>query len=213
MKLCPIRLVKVGGSLFDLPDLPDRLRGWLAAQSPAQNVLVAGGGPMVDLLRRFDRQQPMGDANCHWLAIDLMDVMARLLGAWLPEAPVVRVGRDVESWELHKSIVIVEPGAFLREIESSEPGLQLPQDWTVTSDSIAAATAVVVNAAELVLLKSASPPMDSDHGVSTWMAAQGYVDPFFPDLAEKIPAIRYVNLRDWEDNMAESTPAAGETGP
>jgi len=38
MTRLPIRVVKVGGSLFDLPDLAERLHNWLGEQTPAHQV-------------------------------------------------------------------------------------------------------------------------------------------------------------------------------
>lgn len=48
-------VVKVGGSLFDLPDLGPRLRAWLKTLRTADVLLVPGGGPTADVVRSLDR--------------------------------------------------------------------------------------------------------------------------------------------------------------
>jgi aspartokinase-like uncharacterized kinase len=84
-----IRVVKVGGSLFDLPDLPQRLWAWLAAQPRAHNVLMAGGGPLVEQVRTWNRQCAIDETAAHWMCVDLLTVTAHMLHAWLPEIPLV----------------------------------------------------------------------------------------------------------------------------
>ena len=46
-----IRVVKIGGSLLDLPDLSTRLSSWLNRQAPMPTVWIVGGGMAVDALR------------------------------------------------------------------------------------------------------------------------------------------------------------------
>ena len=72
------------------------------------------------------------------------------------------------------------------------PGTALVRNWSATSDSIAARLAVVLNADELVLLKSVTPTVDS---VSAAVEAH-IVDSYFLQLASEVPRIRIVNLRD-----------------
>src|SRR5262249_42007524 len=60
----PLAVVKVGGSLFDWPELPGRLTGYLKARQvkvgAEHTVLVAGGGPAADWIRRLDEIQHLG---------------------------------------------------------------------------------------------------------------------------------------------------------
>jgi aspartokinase-like uncharacterized kinase len=60
-------VVKVGGSLFDLPDLGPRLEVWLGARRSV--VLVPGGGPTTDVVRALDRTHRLGEEAAHWLAL------------------------------------------------------------------------------------------------------------------------------------------------
>jgi aspartokinase-like uncharacterized kinase len=192
-----VRVINVGGSLFDLPDLPQRLRGWLARQTPAQNVFIAGGGRFVDELRAFDKLHHLGDEACHWLAIRAMSVTAQLLHALVPEWPLVMrwqeladVGGSIE----RGATAILDPLEFLRTDETNDD--PLPHSWNVTSDSIAAHLANRVRQAgppaELVLLKSRSPPDGCD---AAQAAACGYVDAHFPVEAHGL-IVACIDLRD-----------------
>ena len=71
----------------------------------------------------------------------------------------------------------------------------LPACWNATSDSVAARVAVVLGAAELVLLKSVAVPEPCD-----WVEAgrRGWVDPHFAAVLGRDvsrPTVRAVNLR------------------
>jgi len=78
---------------------------------------------------------------------------------------------------------------------------QLPENWSVTSDSIAAALASEIGASNLVLLKSKDGPNSGRLADAT---AVGYVDDYFEtaigDLTQRQPnlTIRFVNLRSKE---------------
>ena len=49
-------VVKVGGSLFDHPQLGPGLRAYLDSLTPARVLLVPGGGDFADSVRKLDRQ-------------------------------------------------------------------------------------------------------------------------------------------------------------
>ena len=75
----PVRVVKVGGSLFDVPELNKRLERWLDDQPAATNFLIAGGGPLAESIRELDQLHTIGETPAHWLCVRAMGVTARLL--------------------------------------------------------------------------------------------------------------------------------------
>jgi hypothetical protein len=97
--------------------------------------------------------------------------------------------------------LIFDPARFLKTTEPIVDGDRLPASWDVTSDSIAARIARLLNARELVLLKSCLPPEQA--ATTEFRAQSDYVDRGFRRFAAELPRIRFVNLRD--DNFAEST--------
>ena len=184
-----LRVVKLGGSLLDLPDLVERLRRWLASQGIAANVLLIGGGRLVDVLRDYDELHNLTDRQAHWLAIRAMQIQARLLAALLPEATWL----DGTPRQQMDRLAILDPLSFLQIVDRQRPGGALPESWNVTSDSIAARAADLLGADELVLLKSALPPQGATKEAA--MTAH-YVDPYFLEASRPLQRIRCVDLRD-----------------
>ena len=189
----PRRVVKLGGSLLDLPDLAARLRHWLQRQSEMCTLLVAGGGRLADVLRDADRLHRLGEKASHWLCIRAMTIHAEMLAALLPEAQLLV---SIAEWRSRPATLsILDPWVFLREEERRFPGPTLPESWQATSDSIAARIALCVDAAELVLLKSKLP---QHKATLSGAAAAGFVAPLLPQFGSGLPAIRSVNLRSDE---------------
>jgi len=188
-----IRIVKVGGSLLDWSPLPTALQSWLNDQPPAINVLLAGGGALVDAIRRADRNFSLGEETSHWLSIDALTVSTRLLAALLPDARLLSTYQDLLSASEFTlpTCIIFDPNEFLKNHESLLPGDPLPHNWTVTSDSIAHRLAQILLADELVLLKSADPPKTS----FTDLASAGYIDAHLPIIGSNGVPLRFVNLR------------------
>ena len=187
-----LRVIKLGGSLLELADVAGRLRHWLAAQSAATNVLVVGGGQLADVVRAFDRRHGLAAADAHWLAVGAMELNARMIARLLPDA----VWLD---WPIdhipHEALAILNPTRLLEHDEETQAARRLPMNWHVTSDSIAARAAEVLDADELVLLKSADPP---DPPTIEALVAAGYVDTCFSEASHCVRRIRYVNLRRHE---------------
>lgn len=192
-----MRVVKVGGSLLDWPPLGAALRWWLAHQPPAGNVLVCGGGVWCDALREAQQRFGLSEPAMHWLCVEALAVTAGLLSEVLGVGPPLRDWRRLRQ-EADRQVqqgkgrdIVFDPRAFLREDEPNLPGTRLPHDWSVTSDAIAARLAAVLQADELVLLKSADPPAQD----LAALAACGYVDRHLARAADEAPPLRLVNLR------------------
>jgi len=189
-----IRVVKVGGSLFDLPDLAERLRQWLSLQTPAHHVLLAGGGSLVDQVRGWHALQPLEESGAHWMCVDLLTVTAHLLHARLPEIPLIEDDRLLCQRVGQRDCTIFVPALWMRHGEPHLPGTPLPSTWEVTADSIAARLAISLAAEELVFMKSKLPETGSGLGIPAFSAA-GYVDPMLGRLVDELPAVRFINVR------------------
>lgn len=192
-----IRVAKVGGSLFGYEQLPDRGQAWLAEQPPGTTIFIGGGGTLVDPLRAAHERFGLDQEASHWLAVRAMTVTSRLL-ARLLNVELVERFEVVEQLirDDRKIACVLDCEEFLRFREPHAPGSQLTHDWSCTSDSIAARVAEVLNADELVLMKSADlPQADSQEQAFAQAASTGLVDPHFPQAARTLKQVRWVNLR------------------
>jgi aspartokinase-like uncharacterized kinase len=187
------RVVKVGGSLLEFDRLGPSLREWLAAEPAAATVLIAGCGGLADVIRRADAHHRLGEETSHRLCVRLLGVSARLLAGLLPEAEWLAdfslLRRRLS--EPSPLLAVFDPEPFLVHDEPALPGCLLPRCWRATTDSIAARLAEAL-LADLVLLKSASPPPDL---ALAELAAEGYVDGHFPAAAANLNRVSLVNLR------------------
>jgi aspartokinase-like uncharacterized kinase len=203
-----IRVIKLGGSLLDDPDVAPRFRRWLHSQRAARNVLIVGGGRLVDSLRAADRIHAIDPSLVHWLAIDCLGITARLMSGLLNEAELVAEWNGLRRRLLQmlpegkSGTFIFDVTGFMRQIEPRLPGARLPHGWKVTSDSIAARIAASLPAGALVLLKSSLPGQEPQ--TTQALADIGYVDEHFPEIAHEVRKIRCVNLRETgSDNVRE----------
>jgi len=203
----PLRVVKVGGSLYDLPDFGTRLQGWLQRLDNTPKLLIPGGGKPVRSVRRSQLKFGFDDETAHWLSIRTLQRNAKDL-AKIVRATVgcVEILQSPTATWPTTSIAILDCYSFLLQDEGIPDCL--PHSWSVTSDSIAARAASLASASELILLKSIDFPKEL-----TWENASkiGYVDPHFPILVRRNPAlpIRFVNLR----NIAQTDVRSVSDGP
>jgi 5-(aminomethyl)-3-furanmethanol phosphate kinase len=157
-QVCPIEVVKVGGSLFDLPDLKERLRRFLASLDKSKVLVVTGGGEIVEALRCYDAIHHLNPETSHWLSVELMHSTAQLLKE-IAEIPVlIKSTIQLSDWVSTNvpstgNLAVVSPGAFYSKTLASS---ELPISWDTTSDTISLLLAKLVNADRLTLLKSTS---------------------------------------------------------
>lgn len=190
-------VVKVGGSLFDLPELGRRVSAYFEQFGWRQVFIVPGGGPAADAVRLFDRVQQIGEEAAHWCALRAMSLNTHLLQALLPSKSLTSgLPRHVLAPVVKPAVHIVDAFDFFAyRRDAAELGL--PHSWDVTSDSIAATVAKVFWARKLILLKSVTIPP----GMS-WAEAseRGYVDKYFPTALAKAGdlEVEAVNFRQWQ---------------
>jgi 5-(aminomethyl)-3-furanmethanol phosphate kinase len=177
-------VAKVGGSLFDLRDLRDRLRRWTTTEGGRPILFIPGGGATADVIRQLDAAHGLTEETAHWLAVRALSMNAHFLSVLL-DVPIVEsiLTRPV-------STGVLDAHSFLLADEG-QPG-SLEHKWNVTSDAIAARVAQSAGG-ELALLKSTDLP----RGCGWPEAAEaGLVDPSFPRVvAAGRLRVSWVNLR------------------
>jgi aspartokinase-like uncharacterized kinase len=220
--LSDLVVVKVGGSLFDLPELGPRLTRWLVQLAPADVLLVPGGGPTADVVRGLDARHGLGEEKSHWLALRALAFNAHFLASLLHGSTVVEsvnarrgtrhsssrakgptqpVSRPrVEYGPVHLERLPHDDGSSVAVLDpfgfclTDKPTAALPHTWAVTSDSIAARVAIASGARRLILMKSVTIPSGMD-----WREAaeRGFVDAALPSVIHRSTTleVRVVNLR------------------
>lgn len=183
----PVTVIKLGGSLFDLPDLGSRLLRFLNGQTFARPVIIPGGGRFADEVRRVDELLGLGDDLAHELGVRTLSLTSRLI-AGLSERFQLATSPDQLSsiWE----------AGLLPVLDIAELTLQhspLPASWAVTSDSIAAWVCSLHEESQLVLVKSV--PLGGSPSLSD-AAELGLVDGYFPNAASGLQHLSWCNLRD-----------------
>lgn len=187
-----LTVVKVGGSLFNLPDLQQRLEWLLAECSSPCTLMFPGGGPTADLVRGWQTRWGLNDDAAHDLAIHSLSLNARLLNQLVSSSVVVKSLAEAEAAWAQGKRTILNPGPLLEILEQGFADLAPPHTWDVTSDSLAAWTAERLRAKRLILAKS----VELCPGTRFLDAMrQGMIDPYFPGIAGLLPQVDWCCLR------------------
>lgn len=189
------RVVKLGGSLLDLPDLSCRLQSLCLFDGDSTNYILVGGGGLVDAVRALDAIHRLDASFTHWFCVDLLSQTARYVSRLL-ELPLLQTPEELRaSRRLESGNFVVDVNCFYTRDAAGAlaSGVldPLPSTWETTSDAIAGLLAIQLEANELILLKSVSQPTGNVHD---W-AESGVVDSVLPSLASQISSIKIKNLR------------------
>lgn len=198
-----VTILKLGGSLLDLGDLPNRLRSVFKTLGNDRPLLVCGGGDAADIVRCWHETHALDEEQSHWLAMESVRLNQRLLLTLLPELELVSNRAAAESVWARGRVPLLDLMSFVSIEESqAECGAEsLPHTWDVTSDSLAGWVAIRWPASRLVLLKSAELPTRERDWSLQDVADAGLVDRHFPALRPNLPPTFWCALRnesEWE---------------
>lgn len=147
--------MKVGGSLAAIDGALARVgRAIARAAQSGEWVVIPGGGPFADGVRRFAEQHPLSPTAAHWMAILGMDQYAFALAEQIPGSRVVDDHLGIQKALADQTVPVLAPSRWLRAAD------ELPHRWEVTSDSLAAYLAMLLGAERLVLVKAKSGGME-----------------------------------------------------
>lgn len=132
-------VIKIGGSLFpnEAIELAKKLKG-------QKCLVIIGGGEFANLIRKYDGEIGFSQDITHETAIDSMDILAKLLNDKLAFTEISYTIDQAESIADSNKIPIMICSKILAE---NEP---FKHSWDVTSDSIAAYIASLLNAKLLI---------------------------------------------------------------
>lgn len=165
-------VVKLGGSLVDSPHLEQ----WLEGLADAGIVIVPGGGPFADQVRTVQQTRGFDEATAHAMALLAMAQYGLLLKGLCPRLQTSDRPDRLLSLATTGSSVIWLPNLDLLACPD------IPQNWSVTADSLAAWLAGSLGIQNLLLVKSTgwpAPPRLSS------LARSGFIDPAFDRFSRR----------------------------
>ena len=182
-------IIKVGGSVLDLPDLNGRLQNWLQQFELTPAWVICGGGEYADSIRARQPWAEWCDAEAHDLAVLAMDAntyeTAELVGLNVVELKYPQMPSPENDY------TAIAVSTFLNTNEPRCEGSVIPHNWSATSDSIAARIATVFDIPNVVLLKSDAPPTDDLESLQEC----NYIDSAFISMLSHNTSVEFVNLR------------------
>lgn len=171
MPVAGLNVVKVGGSLA----ATESLRPWLEALDEAAGsgvVVVPGGGPFADTVRRVQARHRFTDAAAHRMALLAMEQYGLMLCDLARKLAPAETPEQIRKLSEAGLVPVWMPSRALAGRTDA------PTGWEATSDTLAAWLAAELTAKSLTLVKAAPPP--SAGGLdAAGLAAQGYVDAAF----------------------------------
>ncbi len=175
-----LRVVKLGGSLHNVPELSSCLK--VLTRTSDNVVLVPGGGPFANTVRVVQSQSGISDAAAHRMAMLAMEQYAMLLCDLEPSLVPVNSLMDIAKHMALGHTSVWFPLAMCKNASN------IPENWSVTSDSLAAWLAIELAAESLTLIKHAHPA-DTD---PVAMSDSGWVDKAFPFFADEFKGAIHV---------------------
>ena len=182
-------VVKIGGSLLGSPEL-ERWLEIFVKYSDGKIIIVPGGGVFADAVREAQKLSNISDEAAHKLALLAMDQYGHLLHSLNPKLATASSELEIDerTWQ-HRAIVWLPSQMVLADDT-------IPQNWDVTSDSIAAWLAEKLDATHLILLKSDKPD-ESALGLKV-ITEEGLVDFAFQNFVRnKLFSTWVVNKSDY----------------
>ena len=165
-------VAKLGGSLADSV-LRD---AWLAAFEAARKplILVPGGGPFADDVRRAQTEEGFDDVEAHRRALIAMERYGAVLAEYSNRFVLAASRAEIDAALACGRIAVWLPTVMA--LAASE----IPASWDATSDTLAAWLARARGASDLLLVKSCdvSAPV-----CLRALAAAKVIDPLFPHFA------------------------------
>lgn len=181
-------VVKLGGSLYNTPEL----RHWLTAltdyskQQPI--VIVPGGGPFADQVRTAQTLHHFDDSHAHHMALLGMAQFGILMSGIVPQCQLVRYS------EINKSAM--QPLSIWLPDDDLLAVRELKHSWSVTSDSLAIWLSQQLEADELIIIKHAENiPTSITHLVNDQILDTG-----FKDFHQALPiSTRLMHVQDYDN--------------
>ncbi len=167
-------VVKLGGSHAASPLLP----AWLGAIERGHGpiVVVPGGGPFADAVRAAQAAMRFDDRSAHRMALMAMAQFGLALASLAPRLALADELAALPAMLAAGRVALISAWPLLRDAAN------VPEDWSVTSDSLSLWVAGAIGATGVVLVKHRPAPLGATIALA---AADGLVDAAFPMFADR----------------------------
>jgi aspartokinase-like uncharacterized kinase len=179
-------VVKLGGSVVRSPELEP----WLdaLASAPCPVVVVPGGGALAQEVRACQQRLGFGDRAAHRMALLAMDQLAWAVSGLRPGFEVGDTEQALRLSLAQGRVAVWAPYTLVANRRD------IPESWTVTSDSLALWLAARLSAARCYLIKSIlrkEVQAGAEQLAAEQLARDGVVDTAFPAMLREagLPAI------------------------
>ena len=130
-------VIKIGGGLLGVSGALETVCEGVAAAGRRQPIVVVpGGGPFADAVRKVEAQYGLSAEAAHWMAVLAMDQYAHLLAERIEGAALVEESGAIAGVLARGRVAVLAPYRWLRAADA------LPHSWDVSSDSLAASSPV-----------------------------------------------------------------------
>lgn len=195
-------VVKLGGSVVRSPELD----AWLdvLAASPRPVVVVPGGGALADEVRACQTQLGFGDAAAHRMALLAMDQLAWAVAG-------LRAGLEVGATEGELRRILSQGRVAVWAPFALTAGRRdIPESWSVTSDSLALWLAARLGAPRCYLIKSIRRERAAISAEQ--LARDGVVDAAFPAMMRQTGLTAILLGRGDQADLAACLSGSGRGG-
>ena len=166
-------VIKIGGSLASA----SVLKGWLRSVTnlaQIKAVIVPGGGPFADQVRHSQAHWKFDDATAHRMALLAMEQYGLMMSGLCSEIKTARNLSEIES------LLQSDHSCIWLPYEMTYDDKAIPENWEMTSDSLAAWLANLLNPEKLILIKSVKCK-EQNLNVLTAVERK-WIDPLFPEM-------------------------------
>jgi len=169
-------VVKLGGSLYKKAELTHWLEQLTILSQKHPITIVPGGGPFADQIRQAQQHYSFSDEHAHHMALlamaqfglAILSLSKNCEPLYYPTSSYVEQ-HQLSVWLPDKSLLSIS---------------EIPQNWKVTSDSLALWLAHQLNADRLTLVKQAIP---TDYLTINELSDAGIIDKAFPEMFSQYP--------------------------
>ncbi|MDT8371821.1 MAG: delta 1-pyrroline-5-carboxylate synthetase [Gammaproteobacteria bacterium] len=168
-------IVKLGGSLYQSSHLKHWLKALANLAKQSSIIIVPGGGPFADNVRKAQDNYHFDDSTAHHMAILAMAQFGLLLTG---------ISSDCQSFRYADSPIAANSLSIWLPDETLLAQTELVHSWDITSDSLALWLANKRNAEQLILVKSCDIPNDVS---IPFLTKYGIIDAGFEQLYQTSP--------------------------